>query len=184
MNKVLEVIKSRRSTRKYLSKQIKQEELDLILEAGTYAPSAHNQQSWHFTVIQNKNILDDIDLKTRENMAKQPIDWIEKMGKNENFKVFYNAPTVVIVSGKEDAISSLVDCSAAIQNMMLAAESLNIGSCWIGLVRFFFELNGYRKELNIPKGYKPYYAVTLGYKATSSNLNGPKREDNVISYIR
>lgn len=54
MNKVLEVIKSRRSIRRYLPEQIKQNELDAIIEAGLYAPSAHNDQPWHFTVIREK----------------------------------------------------------------------------------------------------------------------------------
>ncbi len=184
MNQVIEVIKSRRSTRKYLPDQIKQEELDLILEAGSYAPSAHNEQPWHFTVIQNKEVIENLDIKTKKIMAKQSIDWVKKMSENEKFKVFYDAPTIVIVSGKENALSPIVDCSAAIQNILLSAESLNIGSCWIGLARFVFELEEERSKLDIPKEYKPYYAICLGYKTRNAISKGPKRKENIVNYIR
>ena len=65
--------------------------------------------------------------------------WVQKMGSNPNFQVTYNAPTLIIVSGRKDAMAWSADCAAAIQNMLIVAESLNIGSVWLGLVRFFFE---------------------------------------------
>ena len=68
-NTVLEVIKSRRSIRRYLPEQIKDSELQAILEAGAYAPSAHNDQSWHFTVIRNRELIDHISRTAKERMA-------------------------------------------------------------------------------------------------------------------
>jgi len=67
MNETIQTILSRRSVRSYSSEQIKDEELDLILKAGLYAPSAHNQQSWHFTVIQDKEVINKL------NKAAKPI---------------------------------------------------------------------------------------------------------------
>ncbi|MEI7527992.1 MAG: nitroreductase family protein [Elusimicrobiota bacterium] len=164
MNQVLEVIKSRRSIRKYLPRQIKKSELAAILEAGAYAPSAHNEQSWQFTVIRNKELLDRISVKAKEVMAAQNTDWVKAMGQNKAFHVFYHAPAVILVSMRTAALSPLVDCSAAIQNMLLAAESLDIGSCWIGLARYYFSIKKELPRLKLPEGYEPCYAVTLGYK--------------------
>ncbi|MBI5679728.1 MAG: nitroreductase family protein [Methanobacterium sp.] len=199
MNKVLENIKSRRSIRKYLPEQIKDEELEIILESAIYAPTGHNDQPWHFTVIQNKEFIDKINVESKKVMAEIPVEWISKMGKAEHLHILYNAPTVVVVSGKEDATTPFADCCAAIQNMLLAAESIDIGSCWIGLARFFFENPENVENLGIPEGYKPYYAVTLGYKAVeisnfdaskseisngSTNNRAPERNKNVVNYIK
>lgn len=183
MNLVIENIKKRRSIRKYLPEQIKETELNEIIEAGVYAPSAHNDQSWHFTVIQNKELIDFISAKTKELMANSEVEWISKMGKNEKLHVFYNAPTVIVVSGRDDAYSPIIDCSAATENMILAAESLNIGSCWNGLIDFFFKCKDEVSKLNIPEGYTPFYAVTFGYKQVVPS-RALERKENVVSYIK
>ena len=182
MNKVLEVIKSRRSIRKYLPEQLKQGELDAILEAGLYAPSAHNDQSWHFTVIRDSALLDRISRLSKELMLKSEVDWMREMGANEKLHIFYNAPVVVVVSMRKKAISPLVDCSAAIENMLLAAESLDIGSCWIGLSRFWFSLKEEVARLNLPEGYEPCYAVTFGYKGQRPSKALPRRA-GTVTYI-
>ncbi|WP_411680239.1 nitroreductase family protein [Clostridium thailandense] len=184
MNEVLNAIKNRRSVRAYLPTQIKQEDLDLIIESGIYAPSGHNDQPWHFTVIQNKEIIQHISDKSKELMTKSQIDWIKNIGLNSKMNLAYDAPTLIIVSGNKNALSPKVDCSAAIQNMLLAAESLNIGSVWIGLITFFFKLEDEIKKLGIPDGYEPYYGVALGYKLLNKELTAPKRNLNVVNYIR
>ena len=121
-----------------------------------------------------------------EKMTKSPIDWVRDLSKKEGYHLFHGAPTVVIVSGKhraEGPLSSVVDCSAAIQNMLLAAESMNIGTCWIGLARFLFDDESETASLRIPKGYKPYYAVAIGYKADNySPLPYPRSPGTVDRY--
>ncbi|HOA77632.1 MAG TPA: nitroreductase family protein, partial [Thermosynergistes sp.] len=82
MNEVLEVIKRRRSIRKYLPDQIKDEELNTILEAAIFAPSGHNEQPWHFLVIQDKELIDRMSEKAKEAMTRSDIDWIVKIGQN------------------------------------------------------------------------------------------------------
>lgn len=181
---MLEVIKRRRSIRKYLPDQIKDEELNAILEAALFAPSGHNEQPWHFLVIRNKELIDRMSEKAKEAMACSNIDWIAKIGQNPRRHIFHNAPTVVVISGRKGSYSALVDCSAATQNMLLAAESLGIGSCWIGLANFFFQQEEEMKKLPIPEGYEPFYAVTLGYKDPSHRPVAPERRRDVFAYIR
>ena len=183
MNEVLETIKSRRSIRKYRDEQIKNEEIAMILESAIYAPTGHNDQPWHFTVIQNKELIDEMSVKSKKMMAESPVEWMANMGKAEHLHLFYNAPTVVVVSGKKGAVSPFADCCAAIQNMLVTAESLDIGSCWIGLVKFFFENPENVAKFNLPEDYEPYYAVCLGYKGSSNNV-APERKRDVVNYIK
>jgi flagellar M-ring protein FliF len=72
---------------------------------------------------------------------------------------------------------------AAIQSMLIAAESMNIGSVWLGLMRFFFQKEDEVRKLGIPEGYQPYYGVALGYKAEEKAQPAPKRNRDVVNYI-
>lgn len=185
MNETLQVIKNRRSTRIFKTEQIKKEELKTILEAGIYAPSAHNDQSWNFTVIRNKEILHELNIESKKRAIDHKDRILRKMASKAELNIFYNAPTVIIVSGNQDAIMPKVDCSAATENMLIAAESIDIGACWVGFVSFLFQSekgNYYKERLRIPKNYKPYYAVALGYKDYIIK-KAPKRKENCIQYI-
>ena len=183
-NLVLDTIKNRRSTRKFTDDQLTEEELQAILEAGIQAPSANNSQTWHFTVIQNREFIKHMNEKSKEAMINSSDKDISLAGKG-NVNLFYNAPTLIIVSGKETDKSSIVGCSAAIENMLIAAESIGVGGVWIGMVRFFLSLEDEVKKLNIPEGYQGYYAVALGHKKDANVIYGAaNRNMNVINYIR
>ncbi len=121
-NIVLETIKNRRSVRKYQNQQIKDEELEMIIEAGIYAPTANNDQPWHFTVIQNQELMEYMNEEAKKSMKTSDVSWIRKMGKNQELNIFFHSPTVIVVSGRKTAVSPLVDCCASIENMLLAAD--------------------------------------------------------------
>jgi len=186
MNEVIQNILSRRSVRVYSDEQIKQEDLDLIVKAGLFAPSACNTQPWHFTVVQNKEIINTLSAESKKELLKCNDEYFKEMGNNEKYNIFYNAPSIIIISGEKTALVPQTDCSAATENMILAAESLNIGTCWIGLVTYLFRskrAQEYIKLLEIPKGYEPYYAITLGYKKFPNPSPQPRRE-NTVNYIK
>ncbi|GAB4034774.1 MAG: hypothetical protein Fur0012_14830 [Elusimicrobiota bacterium] len=115
-------------------------------------------------------------------MASSEIEWMRSMAANEKFHIFYNAPVVIIVSMLKSAMSPLVDCSAAIENMLLDAESMDIGSCWIGLAHFWFSKKEEVKLLELPEGYEPCYAVAFGYKDQRPSRALP-RKANTVRYI-
>jgi nitroreductase len=186
MNETLKVIRSRRSTRLFNSEQIKEEELKEIIDAGIYAPSATNKQPWHFTVVQNKEMLDRLNESFKELAKKSDNDYIKRVGEKERFHVFYKAPTVIFVSGDVQNHSAAVDCAAAVENMLIASESMNIGSCWIGFIAYLLnseEGREFVKELGIPEGYRQIHAVALGYKKINLT-NAPARKENSVNYIR
>ena len=185
-NETLKTIKNRRSNRSFQNEQIKTEELEAVLEAGRYAPSAGNQQAWHFTVIQNKDLLDRLSRDGKHEALKLDEEHVQKMAGNEKFHIFYDAPTVIVVSGAEQAMMIESDCGAATQNMLLAAEAIGLGACWVDFVLFAFNLPqgaGYLKELGIPNGYRPYSSVALGYKKIQV-LNAPARKQDTINYVK
>lgn len=184
-NETLRIIKQRRSIRSYKDEQIKDEELQAVLEAGQYAPNA-GDQAWHFTVVQNRELLERLNLAAKEGAKQTGLEHLEQLGNNENFHCLYRAPTLIIISGSEQVPIPLdADCAAATQNLLLAAESIGLGSCWIYFVLLAFNSpQGFelRKKL-IPYGYKPFYACVLGYKQDAA-VKAPDRKPNVISYIR
>jgi len=187
MNSVIETIKKRRTTRTFKSEQLKDEELEMIIDAGVWAPSGHNMQPWHFTVLQNREIMDELNRDSKKAALNFHMEDLKKMAENEKFHVFYNAPTVIIVSYNKSALTPIQDISAATQNMLLAAESLGIGGCWNGFVSLAFSneeaAEKYSKKLNIPEGYAVNHAVALGYPNTVV-LRGPERKNGNVNYIK
>lgn len=181
MSDIFEVIKNRRSVRAYKDEQIEDEQIEQILEAAIMAPTARGEAPWHFTVVQNKEILADINdsvLNILSNSGDEFLEAIAESGVN----VMHNAPTVVFVSAKSDATNMQADCSAAIENMLLAAEGLDIGSCWLGLVAIYFSVEENLKKLHIPEGYTPLYAVALGYKLEPNEPN--PRKDVFVNWVK
>jgi nitroreductase len=111
---------------------------------------------------------------------------IVKMAASERFHIFYHAPTVILISADLSKMMPYEDCSAATQNMLLAAESLGIGSCWIGFVKRFYtstDYNAYKERLAIPSHMTPIHAVSLGYKL-QEDLAAPKRKLPKVNFVR
>jgi len=187
MNETIKTILSRRSIRNYKDEQIQDEELQAILEAGKFAPSAMNQQSWHFTVIQNKEMLMRINEACKIAFSKSGNIGLEDRAKSENFNIFYKAPTFIIVSGDQEAIAPQNDSSLALENMFLAAESLGIGSCWIHAMSFLFSIEAGRdlmKDLGIPEGYTPVGSGSFGYKGVEQQPSPAPRKENTVNIIK
>jgi nitroreductase len=186
MNEVLDAIKNRRSTRAYRPEQISEEELAALIEAGIYAPSASNQQPWHFSVIQKKDLIDRLSEEFSCMARQSDSDYFKKFGNREDFHVFYHSPTVIVLSGDAARSTAIVDTAAAVQNILIAAESMDIGSCWIGLMNLVFGSEkgaDYYDEIGIPDGYKFMHAVALGYKMNQS-ANAPRRKENTVNYVK
>lgn len=186
MNEVIQNILNRRSVRVYSDEQVKQEDLELILKAGLYSPSGCNMQPWHFTVVQNIEIINILNSESKKELLKSDNEHFKNLATNEKYNLFYDAPTIIIISGEKAAISTQTDCAAATENMLLAAESLGVGTCWIGLVGYLFKserAQEYIKMFRIPEGYEPYYGITLGYKKFPNPEPQPRRE-NTVNYMK
>jgi nitroreductase len=185
-NETLKTIKQRRSVRSYREEQIKESELQEVLEAGQFAPNAGGQ-AWHFTVVQNRPLLTKLNLAAKEVARQMEMVHLRELGNNEKFDCLYGAPTLVIVSGDTRSPIPLdADCAAATENLLIAAESVGLGSCWIFFVMLAFEFSmgaSLLTELKIPEGYKPYYAAIFGYKK-GANVLASDRKPDLVTYVR
>ncbi|HWR05326.1 nitroreductase [Sporomusa sp.] len=182
MSETLKSIVQRRSIRTYKPEQITDDELQTILEAGQFAPSARNEQSWHFTVVQKQELLSKINNVLQTVFLNSGNPGLVERAKAENFSPFYHAPTLIIVSGDEKAIAPQADGSLALGNLFLAAHVLGIGSCWIHSLRLLFDTEEGRalnKELGIPAGYTIIGSGAFGYNAGEAPAAPPRREGTV-----
>ena len=102
MNETLQTIKARRSVRAYTEQQVSAEDLNLILEAATYAPSGMHLETWHFTAIQNKEVLEELNDKIKGAFAKSDDLHTRERGHSQTYCCYYHAPTLVIVSNEPD----------------------------------------------------------------------------------
>ncbi len=186
MDETLRVIANRRSIRKYQPKQIAEAELEQILNAAIYAPSARNQQKWHFTVIQDRALLDRMVCIIKENILESDNEFLKQRASTPGYHTFHHAPTVIMISAEALAHLIELDCGAAAQNIALAAESLNIGSCIIASSAILFASERGQElaqELGVPKGYIHICSVALGYK-DGENPAAPPRNRDVYNYIK
>ena len=161
MNKVIENIINRRSIRKYKTKEVDEEILDQILQAGTYAPTGMNKQSPIIIAVTNKEMRDKLSLLNAKIMQKEDID------------PFYGAPGVLIVLASRDIPTYLYDGSLVMQNLMLASSSFGLGSCWIHRAREMFETEE-GKEILLSLG------ITGDYEGIGNCIIGYPLEDGVV----
>ena len=127
MNETLKVLKERRSIRRYKAEQIKSEELNAILEAGTWAPTGMGKQSPVMVVVQDRETIAYMSKLNAEIMGKPDTD------------PFYGAPTVVVVLADSTNANWVRDGSLVMGNLMNAAASLGLGSCWINRALELFD---------------------------------------------
>jgi nitroreductase len=151
---LIAVIKKRRSVRKYLKKDVSDDLIEKILEAARFAPSAGNYQPWEFIVVKNE------DVKKNLVAAAFNQNWMLEV------PVFIVACTNVRLAGavygeRGSRLYGIQGVSAAIENMLLAAESLGLATCWIGA----FSEVVVARMLDCPEYVRPCAIITLGYPA-------------------
>lgn len=169
---LMKAIESRYSCRGFLDKQVSEEDLATILHAGKCAPVGLKQyENFHITVIQDKDLLARID-GAADAFRRRPTS------------IFYGAPTLIVVSGKvSEAITGLEQCSASciLQNMLLAATDLGLGSVFIKIaVRVLESAPELTAELNLPDGFVPIVSMALGY-ADAEHENGAEPHEITVS---
>jgi nitroreductase len=179
MNETVDVILQRRSIRNFSDKMISEEELKTIVECGIFAPSAKNKQDWHFTVITNKDRIDEI--------SRLSLDGMERIGieKEDDYHLFYHAPVVIVLSSKVGGYSG-INAGCACENMAIAAQSLGIGSCIVGQTRYMYHQASKQEMdqlLRIPDGFEHDVSICFGYPKGDAPKAKPRKE-NVVDYIR
>jgi nitroreductase len=147
----MEVIFSRRSIRKYTEQPVSDEVIKELLKAAMSAPSAVNQQPWHFIIIKDRQILDEIP-------KIHPYS-----------KMLREAPVAILVCGDPELERAkgywIQDCSAATQNLLIAAQAKGLGAVWLGVHPREDRVKGLQKLLDIPNHVIPLSLISIGYPA-------------------
>lgn len=160
---LMETIFNRRSIRKFTGQLVKEEDLKKILEVGFQAPSAHNREPREFVVIKNRETLEEIAA-------------FHKYG-----KMLPGAGCAIVVCGdisRQKTEGFLVaDCSASIQNMLLAVEGLGLGAVWCGIYPKEDLMEETIKSLNLPENIIPIGIIAVGEKAEEKKAIYRYRED-------
>ncbi len=167
-NDVTTAIAQRRSIRKYTAKPVTDEQLETILECGTLAPSGMNLQQWFVAAVRDPALLKEISALQKEAvlaMPDLPPVMLER-AKDPAFDATFGAPVVLIVTA-EGSRGSMDACLLG-ENMVLAAQSLGLGTCISGSVTMAFQGEkgtALLKKLGVPEGYAPVFGITLGEAA-------------------
>ena len=173
MNEVLKSLQTRRSIRSYLPDQIKDEELNQVLEAGTWAPTGMGNQSPIMVVVQKPELVQKL---SRMNAAV--------MGGSDD--PFYGAPTVVVVLADADRPTYREDGALVVGNLLNAAHAVGLGSCWIHRAKETFETEEGKELLRKwgldPEKYRGVGNCILGYPAPGGiKPAAPRKADYVVN---
>ena len=179
-----QAVHTRRSIRNYSPEPVSREQVSEILNAAVQAPSAMNSQPWAFAIIQDAAYLKTLSERSKafllSVMENMPV--LEKYRPamtNEEFNIFYNASTLIIIYAKPEGPHPEEDCCLAAQNIMLTTHDLGLGSCWIGFARPLLNQPELKKELGIPAEYTAVAPLIIGYPAGKS-VDLPKKEPEIL----
>ena len=165
-NKVIKTIKARTSTRSYLDKKVPLKKLQAVLEAGKYAPSAKNRQICHILALRNKRYVSALSKLADEHLGRE---------------AYYGATTLVLVYGPRDDGFTIQDATCILQNMFIAAESLNLASCWINQTDALLNTKEglkLRKKLGLNENDYVVGTCILGYSNQKGEIK-PRKEDMI-----
>ena len=171
MNETLRVLRERRSIRRYQNGQIKPEELDVILDAGTWAPSGKGLQTAVMVVVQDPETIAYMSRFNAQIQGKPGTD------------PFYGAPTVVVVLADGEQANWLQDGSLVMGNLMTAAWSMGIGSCWINRAMEFFDMpegKALLRKWGLPETLRGVGNCILGYIDGDVPAPKPRKEGFIV----
>lgn len=186
MNEIIKTLLERRSIRVYEDKPVSREDLETIVNCGQYAATGMGKQPWHFTVINDRSVLNRITDANRIALLDDPNapPHAREMVQSAEFDSFRGAPAAILISGENDSDLTVADCANATQNMAIAAWSLGLGSCYIASYKVCLTAPGseeLKKAVGIPEGYVPLFALAIGYSAESPEP--APRKEGAITYI-
>lgn len=164
MNPTVETILSRRSIRKFTDKEIPQEILKILLRCGVYAPSGHNMQTWHFTVLTKQEEI----VRLRDATAA-----VAHERKDVHFYGWENPKALILISNDARNVDGCQDASCAAENIMLAARSYGISSVWLNPLMTLRNISPVREildEYGVPASHTVWASVALGYSAAEGAL--------------
>lgn len=192
----MEAILTRRSTRRFrpgLSREL----LETVINAGRFAPSGGNSQTSHFIVVTNRKIMAKLAdivqaefalMETYPGMYRS-MAYSINASKNGGYVFHFDAPALIIMANKKDYGNAMADCACALENMMIAANALDLGSCWINQLKWLNENENVLElmySLGMARDEKVFGALALGHPDTESGLparSALERTGNRVTFV-
>ena len=182
----LKLIQERRSIRAYEDRQITDEEVQELVKVALNSPSAHNKQLFHFSVVQDRELLNYISENIRQKMLKGDEASVAKASA-PGYTPLYYAPCAIFISGDlASGFNVQTDCGIAAGLIMAAAEQMGLAACMTNSSLFMFEGesgDALKEKVGIPAGYKAIGAVILGYQKGDRPAAKPRKE-GLVSFIK
>jgi nitroreductase len=165
MSEFTDIIISRRSIRKYTEQEVTDLQIEELLKAAMYAPSAGNQQPWHFVIIRNKETFSEIH-------------------EFHPFSQMLDQASVAIAVCADLSLETkkgywMIDCAAATENVLLAAHAMELGAVWLGIYPREERMAGLKKLLVLPETVEAFSLISIGYPAEEKKLPNRFKTDRI-----
>jgi len=173
MHEVIKAIMTRHSTRSFTEQPVTKADLEVIVDAARFAPSARNLQLWQFTVVQNPDVL--------KRLAKA----VGAALGNDNYN-FYCPSALIITSAEREFPFGTYDCACAMENMFLAAHALGLGSVWINQLQATCEDPSVRAiltEIGVPTNHIAHGSAAIGYEAAVAPRKDKKPAEETVKWV-
>lgn len=191
----IEAILTRRSTRRYTKEMPEKALVEQVIEAGRYAPSGHNNQTTHFLVLTKPEVLQKLAEIVAAEFAKMEIRedmYVSMRGsiaaaKKGGYVFYYGAPVLIVVANRKGYGNAMADSACALENMMIAANALALGSCWINQLHWLDEneaVRAFLEELGLSEQETITGGLILGYpEGGTLNREALARVGNPVTWV-
>ena len=179
---VLEAIYHRRAVRTYLPQKLDKNTIEQLLDAAVHAPTAMHEEPWGFVVIEDKALLNQLSENAKALLSEATSVHIPSASShftNPEFNVFYDATTLIVIYGKPLGNFVIADCWLAAENLMLAAYSMGLGSCVIGLAVAALNTPKWKSILNIPREMTAFAPIIVGVPRGETALS-PRNKPPIL----
>jgi len=178
-------IKNRRSVRCFTEEAVSKQQIDAILEAGTWAPTAMAREPWRFVVIEDKQLINLVSEETKV-VVQQMMPPLAERYKSKEDIICYNAPVLILVCAEKDlqwSTMNLVDSALAAENMFLKAYELGLGTCYMGFVSLLNNRPEILKKIGVPENHELMVPFILGHP--KGKQGGSKRKKpNILKWVK
>lgn len=181
---ILDNILTRRAVRKYKDRAVSKEQIDTLMKCAIFAPSALNKQPWEIRAVRKPEVLREINNRFLKYAEGKTFKGSAAHYKEPGFSIFHQAPVLIIIARDKKNDYSMMDCGSAMQNILLSAHALGLGTCPIGSLVPVLNLPENKdllQLLNIPKDYEVAINVALGY--ADEQPTAPQRYPDRVKII-
>jgi nitroreductase len=179
---VMDAIRQRRAVRSYTPEAVDERTVRRLIEAATWAPSATNEQPWLFAVVTKPETLERISVEAKAHAHKtQGPNMPGRLARqlsDPTFNILHGAPALIVIATEQPTYWALEDCALAAENLMLAARSEGLGTCWVGLAQEWLGTPDGKALLGLPKNCIPVAPIIVGHpKEVPATV--PRREPQI-----